>query len=309
MTPEEIKEITERIRFLETKGIEKPIENSRLNESIDLDKKQDFREIIALYKRLVDSNYPVQSQIIKSLEDHLLIDDAINMGLIYFHDNLEQGKIEKSELLKRLANVIYWGGDYLDEMLEFESDNKNNNGKEALYEFPHINKDSRMAAPTDKIKVDYVAEKEFEFNLALKLLTEANKVFPSAETYCLIGEMYLDNKDYEKAEEYIKKAIQTDKTYAKSYAQLTRIVEAKEGKESAISVLEHVIEKEFDCIDLRILLIELCMQKFNAEKNKDSKLYYLGIIKAQTAIVKEQFSYKTTEDLIFDEKCDADSEP
>lgn len=175
MTPEEIKQIKDRIKFLETKDIEKPIECSRINEEKALDKKKDFEEIVSLYKRLADEGHDAHYQITNFIKTNLLVEEALNLDLKYVNKNKEIARKEKCELLIDMAEAINLG-DCLDEIIDHEEN-------------------------SDIKKYDANAGKNYLFDLRFQLLNEAKKIHPCKNVVALIEELFREDQPHNNYDE------------------------------------------------------------------------------------------------------------
>ena len=56
-----------------------------------------------------------------------------------------------------------------------------------------------------------------------------------ASSYFNVGILYSGKDEYEKAEEYFKKAIQADQLYTRAYEALAQVYELKDDLEKAIT--------------------------------------------------------------------------
>src|SRR3989344_1053220 len=264
---EKLTEFKEKINDLETRCIP-ATSYSRIKDAPKFDKKADYLEILELYKILIDNGYPVHSSVSKLIEDMLLIDEAISTETKYFNENPECANKEHAELLVRLANVIYGCGECLDEVIDYEEKNS-------------VNKDTCL-------KVDRVVEQDYRTKRSLELLAKANQIFETAETYCLIGELFFDNCDYTNAEKYFQKAVIKNKGFAKAYVDQARILEKRHSSDTAIKFLLDALNAGVESNEIRIVLIGLCTEKLEKENNNDKKAYYIGITREQYGILKDR---------------------
>lgn len=264
---DQLDEIVAKINFLKTRDTA-VVECSRLNPASDFNKKKDYTEIVGLYKFLIDNDYPCHSAVVKTIEDHLLTDEAVSIDPKYLNENADCANKEKHELLKNLAHSIYYGGDCDDEMLDAEE------SASASYSFG--------------------SEVIFRSNKALPLLAKANELLETAEVHCLMGEIFFNATAFEDAEASFRSALKVDKTYSKTYALISQLFELKHGKESALSFLADTLDNNIDSLEIRINSLRLChaLAVEAKQKNDDATFQnYVARGREHAGILKDKFSY------------------
>ena len=323
LTTAQLKAIQERIECLRTQGFEKAIECTfsvrlqqyQLNAEQESHEKKNHDEILKLYQQLVDDGYPAHAHVVNTIERYLMLTEAMSLSPMYLHEDQEQGKHEKSELLKRLANSIYLAGECIDDLLDyedqkniptdFETQKKHRLQKERakiIESVRHPEKFTRQEKTSMEYGcIDEHAEQTYRSETALRLLKKANETVQKPETLCLIGEIYLDNKDYKTAETYFKKAILIDKEHPKAYLDLARMVEMTDGTDAAISVLEYTLRGGIDNIEIRLALQALCVQALKSPCSKDKRVHYIGLAREQTGIIHDKIVIYGNDALFDDE--------
>lgn len=211
------------------------------------------KDVLELYKLLVDNGYPVQSNIRKTIEKYMMIEEALAIDPKYLSD-ADIVRKAKAEMLITLAYINYSNDEPCpEEELDYEKDKKD--------------------------EVDHEGELKFRAEITLKLLKEANKIFKSPETTCFIGEIYLDIKDHEKAEEYFNNSLKLNKEYSRAYGNLGKLISMKEDRDAAISFLEQKISEGVGKEGISLVLSELYKEKAKVAKNRQERKHYSALAK------------------------------